>query len=116
MYSEFDPQELTLRDHLARDRTILANERTFLSYLRTGFGVAAGGVTLLKLFPSDLILWWLGISLSVAGGLITLVGIWRFVAISQSMRRILQPTLPATGGSDGDLSDESPTADESPIA
>ena len=32
---------------------MLANERTLLSYWRTGLGLIAGGGTLLKLFPED---------------------------------------------------------------
>ena len=32
---QFTAEELILRDHLALDRTRLANERTLLAYLRT---------------------------------------------------------------------------------
>ena len=28
-YSKFDPDQMILRDHLAYDRTVLSNERTF---------------------------------------------------------------------------------------
>ena len=91
MYSDADPSDLTLRDHLARDRTILANERTLLSYLRTAFGLAAGGGTLLKLFPDDLALRGLGIGLLVIAILVACVGAGRFIVVNQRMRRILQP-------------------------
>lgn len=35
-YSKFDTDDLILRDQLAIDRTLLANERTLLAYLRSG--------------------------------------------------------------------------------
>jgi inner membrane protein YidH len=52
-YSAFsgdDKQEMILRDHLAVDRTIMANETSFLAYIRTALTLAVAGVTLLKLF------------------------------------------------------------------
>lgn len=91
MYSKTNPEELTLRDHLARDRTVLANERTLLSYVRTGFGMLAGGVTLIKLFPEDGWLWSIGVGLLAAGGLVTLIGMWRFLVVNARMQRILLP-------------------------
>ncbi|MDX1650394.1 MAG: DUF202 domain-containing protein [Myxococcota bacterium] len=45
-YRDVRPASLILRDHLAADRTVLANERTFLAYLRTAFAFAVGGATL----------------------------------------------------------------------
>jgi putative membrane protein len=43
-------ENLILRDHLAIDRTRLANERTLLSWLRTALMMLVSGITLLKLF------------------------------------------------------------------
>lgn len=40
------------RDELAEDRTILANERTFGSWMRTSLGCVAIGVGFQGLFPS----------------------------------------------------------------
>ena len=90
-YARTKPEDLSLADHLARDRTILANERTLLSYFRTGFGFAAGGLTLLKFFPDDQLLWWTGMVLMVAGLLVTGFGIYRFLTFTSRMRSILQP-------------------------
>jgi putative membrane protein len=39
-------EEMILRDYLALDRTKLANERTFLAYMRTVIGLVASGVAL----------------------------------------------------------------------
>ncbi len=89
LYAETLPEHLTLRDHLARDRTVLANERTLLSYLRTAFALFAAGGTLLKLFPQDQALVVLGIVLSVLGLATTVLGIGRFATTRRNLRRIL---------------------------
>ena len=52
-YDNFDAQEFILRDWLALDRTVLANERTFLAYGRTSLGLFLSGVTLIKVFKSE---------------------------------------------------------------
>lgn len=49
-YAGEDKQEMILRDHLAVDRTIMANETSFLAYIRTALTLAVAGVTLLKIF------------------------------------------------------------------
>jgi putative membrane protein len=46
-YSQFDPAELILRDQLAIDRTLLANERTLMSYLRSGVALFIAGVSII---------------------------------------------------------------------
>ena len=46
-YSQFDTTELILRDHLAIDRTLLANERTLMSYLRSGVALFIAGISII---------------------------------------------------------------------
>jgi putative membrane protein len=46
-YSQFDSAELILRDQLAIDRTLLANERTLLSYLRSGVALFIAGLSII---------------------------------------------------------------------
>ncbi|MDP8275234.1 MAG: DUF202 domain-containing protein [Candidatus Euphemobacter frigidus] len=41
-----------VRDHLVADRTILANERTMLSYLRLSLTLFVAGVSLIKFFEN----------------------------------------------------------------
>jgi putative membrane protein len=41
-----------LRDHLAADRTVLANERTLLAYVRTSLTLLVAGATFIKFFNS----------------------------------------------------------------
>ncbi len=40
---------LTLRDYLALERTMVANTRTFLSYVRTAVGLLVAGIGMLKI-------------------------------------------------------------------
>lgn len=52
-YRNYHENRLALGDMLALDRTKLANERTFLSYLRAAIMVGVSSVSILKLFPDD---------------------------------------------------------------
>lgn len=54
MYSRFSKEEMILRDHLAYERTAMANERTWLAYLRTAIGFMAAGGSVIKFFPESL--------------------------------------------------------------
>lgn len=44
------------RDKLATERTHLANDRTLLAYIRTALVLLGPGITLIKLFPDDLMM------------------------------------------------------------
>jgi putative membrane protein len=50
LYRKFLNQNLNLTDQLAAVRSILANERTFLSYQRTALTLGAAGFTFLEFF------------------------------------------------------------------
>ena len=52
LYRGLDKEGLILRDYLAAGRTDLANERTFLAYVRTALALFAAGVTLVHFFDS----------------------------------------------------------------
>jgi len=54
MYARFSPEELTLRDVLAIDRTAAANERTLLGYVRTALALVAAGAATVHFFDSFL--------------------------------------------------------------
>lgn len=84
-YSKIDPNNLILRDHLAYDRTVLANERTLLSYLRTSIALLAAGGTLVKIFPDEKKMVGLGIALLVVGGIAAAIGVWRFAAMRKKL-------------------------------
>ena len=70
-----EKQNLEMRDRLAMERTTLANERTFLSYVRSAFAMVIAGLTFIKLFWDDPLYVWIGVAF-VPGGL--LVGLWGY--------------------------------------
>jgi putative membrane protein len=74
-YARFREHSLTLNDYLAIDRTVLANERTLLSYVRTGLTQIIMGGSALKFFDSRA-LTAAGI-LFLASGTVTLWFGWR---------------------------------------
>lgn len=77
---------MILRDNLAVDRTVLANERTFLAFIRTSLTLFIAGISLLKFFdfPAFNILGWIFILLSAV------VIITGFIKRKQISQRISQ--------------------------
>jgi len=70
-YTKIIKEELILRDHLAADRTTLANERTYLAYVRTSMTMFIVGVSLVKFFDLFII--------QIVGGLFMLFSLGTFV-------------------------------------
>lgn len=91
-YSKINPDDMILRDHLAYDRTILANETTLLAYLRTAMALLAAGATLFRLYSDDAFFQVLGIVMLVLGILIAGIGIHRFFAMSKRLTILLDKT------------------------
>jgi putative membrane protein len=81
------PEELILRDHLALDRTRLANERTLLAYLRTSLMLLVAGATAVKLIDVNRSILLTGWICLVVGSIIGVVGIWRFLVMRQAINR-----------------------------
>ncbi|QDU91121.1 hypothetical protein Pla175_45390 [Pirellulimonas nuda] len=79
------PEQTTIRDSLARERTRLANERTLLAYARTAIMLIATGATLLKLFEPSIETHLSGWSLVGLGGVVSLLGLLRY----SRMRRLI---------------------------
>ena len=73
-------KDLVLREYLALERTKLANERTLLTYIRTGLYFLVAGSTLGHLIDTS---FWnvMGIPLVVVGALIPLLGLIRFFRV-----------------------------------
>ena len=86
-YSKFSKKDLILRDHLAIDRTILANESTFLAYLRTGLALVAGGAAILKFFEFESSIY-IAIFLGLLGILTLILGYIRFTTMKNSIKNI----------------------------
>ncbi len=90
-YSESRLDDSMLRDRLARDRTVMANERTFLAYIRTALIFAISGATILKLFGSSRIDLMCGYTLIAAGVVTGVIGIAKFISIKRDMNRLATP-------------------------
>ena len=100
-YSEFDPDQLILRDYLAIDRTLLANQRTFLAYVRTTVLLAVSGVTLIKLFLHITFLLGLGYCLLVVSGVTLVVGAINYLWMKKKIRSAIErPASSARRSSD----------------
>lgn len=80
-----DDKALTLRDHLAMERTSLASERTLLAYARTAILLAGSGLTLIKLQPTGSLDHLLAGGLLLAAIIVSLFGLLRFRAVRKRM-------------------------------
>lgn len=79
-------KDLVLREYLALERTKLANERTLLTYIRTGLYFFIAGSTLGALI--DTAFWdMLGVPLIVIGLFIALLGVVRFIRVGRAIDR-----------------------------
>ncbi len=87
-YARFEEDDLTLRDVLAIDRTIVANERTLLGYIRTCLAMLGAGAALLHFFddaPPQLAGWgFVGISVPIL-----VVGIWHYLQRRNSLAPLI---------------------------
>ena len=74
-YLQVDRSKMILRDFLAVDRTILANQNTFLAYLRTALTLFVAGVTFIRFFDFKLveIIGWIFIPVGVITFVVGLV-------------------------------------------
>ena len=86
-YERFQQQELILRDELAIDRTILANERTVMAYFRSSLTLIIVGVTFLH-FADKGALPYLGFALIPFGLAVGVFGFIRYRKMNQAIRAI----------------------------
>lgn len=86
-YDRFKKDDLILRDELAIDRTILANERTALSYLRGSVTLIIAGVTFVH-FVEQGLLHSLGLCLIPLGLVAGIVGTIRYKKMDKQIRTI----------------------------
>lgn len=86
-YSKYCSDTLILRDELAIDRTLLANERTLLSYLRFAVTLFIAGVSIIHFSNEE---WFrvLGIACIPTGVITGIVGVARYRRMHQSIVRI----------------------------
>ena len=84
-----------LTDELSMDRTAMANERTLLSYVRTGLAFGITGAGVIRFFESfvPLLLGW---GLIVLGILVTTLGAWHFRRIARHILASRSPDIDET--------------------
>jgi putative membrane protein len=92
-YSDVDSSEFILRDFLAIDRTILANQTTFLAYLRTALTLFVAGITFIKFFE-NLIVEIIGWVFMPTGVATFFVGLVRYNRIRLALERVWGPETP----------------------
>jgi putative membrane protein len=80
-------EEIILRDHLALERTKLANERTLLSYIRTTLYLVLGGIAFLGMRDLKEVknLGYFSLTLSI---IVLLIGIVRFYQLKRHLNKM----------------------------
>jgi len=84
-------ERMILRDHLAMERTKLANERTLLSYLRSSLYLLLGGVGLVgikeKMFEDLRVVGFVALGLSF---IFLVVGIVRYIQLKRHLQNFIE--------------------------
>jgi putative membrane protein len=86
-YRRFHGNELILRDELAIDRTILANERTVLAYLRGAMTLIIVGITFVNFFETGL-LHYVGLACIPFGVAVGIFGYRRYRKMGKAIRDV----------------------------
>jgi putative membrane protein len=81
-------EEFMWRDKLAVDRTVLANQRTLLAFLRAAILLVASGITFLKLFAADLVLRVIGIITIPVSILIACLGVINYLMMKRKIEKV----------------------------
>jgi putative membrane protein len=84
-------EKIILRDFLAIERTRLSNERTLLTYVRTGLYFVLGAGAMLKLVEFEQIRW-LGWASLFIGITMFVIGWIRFSLLKRQMRKFYTKT------------------------
>lgn len=81
--------ESIIREHLALERTKLANERTLLSYTQAAMYFLLGGLALIQLKEYEE-MHYIGYLALVISVLFLTIGIWRFIVLKNKMKDLLK--------------------------
>ncbi|TXE19174.1 DUF202 domain-containing protein [Psychroserpens burtonensis] len=85
---DFEPDErVILRDYLAIERTRLANERTLLSYIRSSLYLLLGAIAFFQLKDFTNFKY-LALTALVFSALFFIIGIYRFLLLKRSLKRV----------------------------
>ncbi len=87
LYGKFIEKDLPLGDQLAAARSILANERTYLSYQRTAITILIAGLTFIRFFEVIwiVIIGWLFLPAAV---LTMILGSYRYLKMRDLIEHI----------------------------
>jgi putative membrane protein len=88
-----DHEHMILRDYLAVDRTMMANETSFMSFVRTALTLIAAGATLIKFFNDFGTTYILGWAFIIVGGWLILHGYNRFRKNDELLHRVKGETV-----------------------
>ncbi|MDO5656185.1 MAG: DUF202 domain-containing protein [Flavobacteriaceae bacterium] len=98
---DYDVKEkIILRDHLALQRTKLANERTLMSYVRSSLYLIIAGIAFLEMKDFEQMSY-IGELCLLVSALILLIGIYRFWQLKKHLKEIYK--LPKFGDEDADI-------------
>ncbi len=91
-----DKEEMILRDYLAIDRTIMANEAAFMSYIRTALTLIAAGATLIKFTdnPFTQVVGWAFVGI---GGWLGVHGYNRYQRTDETLHKVKGEYIERTG-------------------
>jgi len=83
--------EKLIREHLALERTKLANERTLLSYIRASIYLLISGLALLQIKEyQDISLMWVGYLALFLCIVFIIVGLSRYVTLERKLNGLLR--------------------------
>ena len=90
VYARVDSERMELRDYLATDRTKLANQSTFLAYIRTALTLFVAGLTFVRFFGSTIIetIGWIFVPIGIGT---FVVGLIRYNRLRLSLGKIKAP-------------------------
>ncbi len=91
--------ETLIREHLALERTKLANERTLLSYTQAALYFLLGGLALVQLKEYEE-MHYIGYLALFFSALFVTVGIWRFIVLKNKMKDLLRGEVKGPEGGD----------------
>lgn len=100
-YDRFRGDDLILRDELAIDRTILANERTVLAYFRGAISLVIVGITFIHFADMGQLLFYVGLACLPLGLAVGVFGYGRYRKMDREIkvvRRALGTQPTANGG------------------
>ncbi|MBU1018023.1 DUF202 domain-containing protein [Patescibacteria group bacterium] len=87
MHSHYKKGNLTLADYLGTHRTLLANDRTWLAYVRTALTLFVAGVSFIQFFKSQIlqIIGWTFVPIGIA---CLIIGFWKYISVRQMIHDI----------------------------